>query len=172
MTTRERARRREDAVEAVDILIAEADDEDAARIRDAMGPLVNRVEMTRSAQETADRLFHRGRWSRERRTPDLVILDAGMIGDGCWQMIERLKGRDGYEDSVIVVVAGKDGEDADRAGQSRRAYEAGARWFVGKPVRTDVLRRIVDDLEDMGFAVVRARRPAVQNGTERGGTNA
>lgn len=142
-------------MEAVDILICESDEHEARAIHRALRPILNRVTIVTTAKDAKDCLYRRGRWSDERRVPDLILLDADMVGTDCWELLCELTASGPFADSVFVVLSADPSME-----KAERARASGAEWFVGKPVRMDTLARITDSLEDMGLAVIRARVPA------------
>lgn len=149
---RPKARREGDRVEAVDILIAESDPVEADRVRDALRPVLNSVTVFHDGERAADYLLQRGEFAGERRTPDMILLDAELIGDGCWRLLKRLRSEPRYDDALIAVISSDPSLE-----KAERAREAGVTWFVGKPVKIETLALLVEDLEDMGLAVIRAR---------------
>lgn len=150
-----RARREEDRVEAVDILIAESDPLEAKIVHGALDRLLNnRVTVLTDAEETLDYLLQRGGYAEERRAPDLIILDVDLIGDDCWEMLSGLRDRPGLEEAMIVVIS-----SSASIAQAGRAEDAGVNWYSGKPINLENLSRIIEDLEDLGIAVIRARVP-------------
>jgi two-component system OmpR family response regulator len=73
-----------------------------------------------------------------KHQPDLIILDLGLpAGDG-FTVMERLKQIPSLAVIPIIVVSARDG-----LGNQKRAYEAGAKAFLQKPVNDDELLAVI-----------------------------
>jgi DNA-binding response OmpR family regulator len=87
-----------------------------------------------------------------RHMPDLIILDLGLpAGDG-FSVLERLKANQSLCLIPVIVLSGR-----DRNANRERALNAGARFFLQKPVANDRLLsviRLVLDGTDYTPAVV------------------
>lgn len=66
--------------------------------------------------------------------PDLVLLDVFMPGLDGFQVCRHLRARPGAETIPIIIITGTEDYDA-----IRRAYEAGATDFIGKPINWIIL---------------------------------
>ena len=135
---------------AADIMVVDADPLDADKIERALSALVNRVTVFNDPSEAADYLMRRGRYAGNRRTPDLLILDAELMGEGCWEVIRDLRERPEYEDTAVVVV-----EDDPPAGHVMKAREVGADHFESKPVSMLRMAQLVARQRHLDMAVVR-----------------
>jgi CheY-like chemotaxis protein len=73
-----------------------------------------------------------------KHRPDLVLLDLGLpAGDG-FIVMERLKQVPFLAVIPVIVVSARDG-----LGNQKRAYEAGAKAFLQKPVNDDELLAVI-----------------------------
>jgi CheY-like chemotaxis protein len=73
-----------------------------------------------------------------KHRPDLVILDLGLpAGDG-FTVMERLKQTPFLAVIPVIVVSARDG-----LGNQKRAYEAGAKAFLQKPVNDAELLAVI-----------------------------
>lgn len=133
----------------VDIFILERDPITAGEMRRALDPLLNRVDVFHDPERAVDYLLSRGEFDGNRRTPELIILDADLLGAECWQFLERLNRMDRYQASDVVVVS----RDATM-GDVMRARRAGAGRIEGKPVDANTLLRLVAGREGVDMAVL------------------
>ena len=73
-----------------------------------------------------------------RHMPDLIILDLGLpAGDG-FSVLERLKANQSICLIPVIVLSGR-----DRNANRERALNAGARFFLQKPVANDRLLSVI-----------------------------
>ena len=73
-----------------------------------------------------------------RHMPDLIILDLGLpAGDG-FSVLERLKANQSLCLIPVIVLSGR-----DRNANRERALNAGARFFLQKPVANDRLLSVI-----------------------------
>lgn len=69
-----------------------------------------------------------------RQRPDVILLDLGLpAGDG-FAVMERLRANNNLAGIPIIVVSGR-----DRAANASRSLDAGAQFFMQKPVRNSDL---------------------------------
>lgn len=143
---------------SVDILVLEAETDVAARIRQGLGVLANRVDVVTDPDEALQMLTQRTRDRADAGEPyELVVLDADLLGEECWGVVEELRRR-GYEQAEIVVVA----EDPDWE-QLERAQAAGASRFEQTPIDLEALAQMIATLYGLDLHVVRTEVPAVHD---------
>lgn len=134
---------------AVDIVYATSDREEAERVRHALRHVSNRLEVFTDPASAADRMLRRGAFSSERRTPDLVVLDAELLGEGCYDLLREYRER---EDGQTVVAVVERDPEMDRVERARRA---GADAYAAKPLDLQSLAELLEDVSGVHFAVVR-----------------
>ena len=80
--------------------------------------------------------------SAESEAPDAVVLDLGLPDLNGWEVLDRLRGIDGFGDAPVIVLSG-----LDRDAVGERGYAAGVYAFLTKPVEpadlVETLRRAV-----------------------------
>jgi CheY-like chemotaxis protein len=84
-----------------------------------------------------------------RQTPDLVICDVFMPGMDGWDLVRALRSdaRREVRQLPVILVSSKRGEDV-----ARRSLEAGANAFLTKPVASERLVEVIDELLARGAA--------------------
>lgn len=166
MTRDPRPSRDEDRLEALDVLIADADPDEVARIREGLRDLHNRIRVLYEPDQVADLLAHRGSYAEERRTPDLVIVDRAMLGGGaCWTFIRELRRQDRFDDTAFAILVPSGIPARQKSDILDRALEAGGKmWVTEKPVTLASIRKLIEDLEGMGLSLVRYRRTPTPTG--------
>src|ERR1700736_2552067 len=90
-----------------------------------------------------------------KHEPDLILLDLGLPAGGGFVVMERLKMIPSIAIIPIIVVSARDG-----LGNQKRAFEAGAKAFLQKPVDNAELLAVIR--QALGEAV-RPREPEVHN---------
>ncbi len=87
-----------------------------------------------------------------KHLPDLILLDLGLPGGDGFTVMERLKKIPFLAVIPIIVVSARDG-----LGNQKRAFEAGAKAFLQKPVNDDellaVIRQSLDEIAGIGDQV-------------------
>jgi CheY-like chemotaxis protein len=87
-----------------------------------------------------------------KHLPDLILLDLGLPGGDGFTVMERLKKIPFLAIIPIIVVSARDG-----LGNQKRAFEAGAKAFLQKPVNDDellaVIRQSLDEIAGIGDQV-------------------
>ena len=73
-----------------------------------------------------------------RSEPDLILLDLGLPAGGGFMVMERLKMIPSIAIIPIIVVSARDG-----LGNQKRAFEAGAKAFLQKPVDNAELLAVI-----------------------------
>ena len=73
-----------------------------------------------------------------RSEPDLILLDLGLPAGGGFMVMERLKMIPSLAIIPIIVVSARDG-----LGNQKRAFEAGAKAFLQKPVDDNQLLAVI-----------------------------
>lgn len=135
-----------------DILVVEPNPQRAERIRGALSPLVNWVEVFTDGSEAHDYLMGEGEYEGNRRVPGLVILDADVMGDACFETVARMRDMERFRGTKVVVVSAEPDLDS-----IRRARQAGASRYNGKPLTLDALAQMLGSVEDLDPAVVHSR---------------
>jgi two-component system KDP operon response regulator KdpE len=87
-----------------------------------------------------------------KHLPDLILLDLGLPGGDGFTVMERLKKVPFLAVIPVIVVSARDG-----LGNQKRAFEAGAKAFLQKPVNDDellaVIRQSLDEIAGIGDQV-------------------
>lgn len=137
---------------AIDIVVVDSDPLDAGRIQHALSSLINEVEVLLDRESATERFLsdRADEAAVGQSPPDLLILDVGVMGGGTWSMIERLRERERFTDTAIVVVAGSPSAD-----MVMQAEKAGADYFQVKPVSLVRLAELVASQQHLDLAVVR-----------------
>lgn len=134
-------------LDAIDVMVIDAEPDDAARIRIALDPLVNDVEVIEDPDEAVDRLLSA---ESESDLPDLLIVDLELMGDGCWDLIADLRTRNGEAVAVVVISEDPSAEDI------MRAERAGADHFDSKPINLLRIGRLIAKQRRLDMAIVRS----------------
>jgi DNA-binding response OmpR family regulator len=88
-----------------------------------------------------------------RSEPDLILLDLGLPAGGGFLVMERLKMIPSLATIPIIVVSARDG-----LGNQKRAFDAGAKAFLQKPVDDNELLAVIR--QTLGEPAVK-KRPAL-----------
>lgn len=136
-------------MEAVDILIADSDPNEAARVQHALRHIRNRLEVFTDPERAVDRLLQRGEFEDEQRAPDLILLDAELLGPGCYDLIKSYRGAELKHSVIAVLEADPDLERVERA------RKAGASAYTRKPLTLQSLAELLEDVEGIDLAAVR-----------------
>jgi two-component system KDP operon response regulator KdpE len=87
-----------------------------------------------------------------KHLPDLILLDLGLPGGDGFTVMERLKKVPFLAVIPVIVVSARDG-----LGNQKRAFEAGAKAFLQKPVNDEellaVIRQSLDEIAGIGDQV-------------------
>lgn len=140
-------------MEAVNILIADDDPGEVDRIRTALRNVINETTVLTDREEVRDRILGRGRWSGERRRPDLAILDAQMMGEECYDLIAEAD----LGDTVVAVM-----DRFPTMEKVERARRAGVSAYAPKPLHLESLAEMLQDVRRISVAVVRGRSVEVK----------
>jgi DNA-binding response OmpR family regulator len=73
-----------------------------------------------------------------RSRPDLILLDLGLPAGGGFMVMERLKMIPSLAIIPVIVISARDG-----LGNQKRAFDAGAKAFLQKPVDDDRLLAVI-----------------------------
>jgi DNA-binding response OmpR family regulator len=79
-----------------------------------------------------------GFWEAQRSEPDLILLDLGLPAGGGFLVMERLKTIPALAAIPVIVVSARDPQ-----GNQKRAFDAGAKAFLQKPVDDEQLLAVI-----------------------------
>jgi DNA-binding response OmpR family regulator len=74
----------------------------------------------------------------QRSEPDLILLDLGLPAGGGFLVMERLKAIPALAAIPVIVVSARDSQ-----GNQKRAFDAGAKAFLQKPVDDEQLLAVI-----------------------------
>jgi DNA-binding response OmpR family regulator len=78
-------------------------------------------------------------FTRERRVPDLIILDVGLPRLDGFEVARRIKRHAIFEETVIVILSRRDGMMDKLKGRL-----SGAKEYLSKPFKTEMLVAVVE----------------------------
>ncbi len=139
-------------IEAIVILMADDDPEDAMLARDALAEsrLANTLNVVEDGEQLLDYLYQRGKFNeRNAPRPGLILLDLNMPRLDGREALARIKGDpDLRRIPVVVLTTSKAEEDVFRS------YDLGANSYITKPVTFDSLVNVVRSLAEYWFGIV------------------
>lgn len=139
-------------IEAIVILMADDDPEDAMLARDALAEsrLANTLNVVEDGEELLDYLYQRGKFSPQNAPrPGLILLDLNMPRLDGREALARIKSDpDLRRIPVVVLTTSKAEEDVFRS------YDLGANSYITKPVTFDSLVSVVRSLAEYWFGIV------------------
>lgn len=139
-------------IEAIVILMADDDPEDAMLARDALAEsrLANTLNVVEDGEQLLDYLYQRGKFnSGNAPRPGLILLDLNMPRLDGREALARIKSDpDLRRIPVVVLTTSKAEEDVFRS------YDLGANSYITKPVTFDSLVSVVRSLAEYWFGIV------------------
>ncbi|MBI4612069.1 MAG: response regulator [Planctomycetes bacterium] len=136
---------------AIEILIAEDNEDDIVLIREALSEVwdTDGLHVVRDGVEALAYLRRKGRYRRARR-PGLVVLDLNMPGKDGFQVLKEMKEDPSLRHIPVIVLT-----TSDRETDIVRSYSQGACSFITKPSRFDEFREIVEQFALYWYLVAR-----------------
>jgi len=144
----------QDDISAVEILLVEDNEDDAALTARAFrkARMRNRLSVVPDGVEALAYLRKEGKYSGAVR-PDLILLDLNLPRLGGRQVLERIKADPGLRDiPVIILTTSKAEEDV------ALAYKSHTNCFISKPVVMEEFERTIKEIADFWFVIVRLPR--------------
>jgi two-component system response regulator len=138
---------------ALDILLVEDSDDDAAMVRRVFSKvgIPCGLHTARDGQEALDYLFRRGE-DRDAPAPDLVLLDLRLPTVGGLDVLRRMRTDQGLSAIPVVVLTGsKDDEDL------RECMALGAEGYLVKPFKVGNVRDILIEVQCCWASLGRVR---------------
>jgi CheY-like chemotaxis protein len=134
-----------------EILLVEDDPGDVLITREALtqSKLVNNLHHVSDGDEALDFLFRRGRYTDAER-PDLILLDLNLPRRDGREVLDEIKASPELRRIPVVVLTTSRAEE-----DVLRSYDLHANAYVNKPVDFDQFVRVVRQIDDFFFTVVR-----------------
>lgn len=135
----------------IDILLVDDDDGDVVLAKRALinGKIYNSMHVAKDGVEALEYLRQVGRYANAPR-PDLILLDLNMPRMDGREVLSEIKG-DPHLRSIPVVVLTTSDSDMDVANM----YDLHANCYVTKPVDLEQFTKIVKEIKQFWFSVVK-----------------
>ena len=137
--------------ESIKILLAEDDLGDVELIRESLkiSKLHVEIDHVLNGLECMEYLRRAGKYS-DARKPDLVLLDLNMPKKDGRQVLKEMK-TDQFLKRIPVVILTTSAAEIDIA----KTYDLGANCYVTKPVDFNQFQKVVNEIADFWFTVVK-----------------
>jgi CheY-like chemotaxis protein len=138
-------------VKVAEILLVEDDPGDVLITQEALtqSKLVNNLHVVSDGDDALDFLYRRGR-HQEAVRPDLVLLDLNLPRRDGREVLTEIKASPELRRIPVVVLTTSRAEE-----DVLRSYDLHANAYVNKPVDFDQFVRVVRQIDDFFFTVVR-----------------
>jgi len=138
-------------LESIEILIVEDDLGDVELIKESLKMskfkmLLNHVS---DGQECMDYLRRQGPYKQVNR-PDVVLLDLNLPKKDGRQVLAEMKTDQNLKKIPVVILT-----TSDHEADINKAYALGANCFVTKPVDFQQIKKIVNEIAEFWFTVVK-----------------
>jgi len=139
--------------DAVCILMAEDDEDDALLAREALAEsrVTNRLVVVSDGAELMDYLQHRGAYADRASAPrpGLILLDLNMPRMDGREALAAIKADPDLRRIPVVVLTTSDAEE-----DIIRTYDIGASGYITKPVTFEGLTRVMESLGNYWLQIV------------------
>jgi CheY-like chemotaxis protein len=138
-------------VESIEILIVEDDLGDVELIKESLKMSKFKVVLSHvsDGQECMEYLRKQGPYSAVKK-PDVVLLDLNLPKKDGRQVLAEMKTDPVLKKIPVVILT-----TSDNAADINKAYALGANCFVTKPVDFDQIKKIVNEIAEFWFTVVK-----------------
>jgi len=138
-------------LEGIEILIVEDDMGDVELIRESvkMSKLKMILKHVPDGQECMEYLRKQGQY-KSMKKPDLVLLDLNLPKKDGRQVLEEMKSDPVLKRIPVVILT-----TSDHEADIKKAYALGANCFVTKPVDFQQIKKIVNEIAEFWFTVVK-----------------
>jgi CheY-like chemotaxis protein len=140
------------------VLMADDDADDRLLVTDAFNEsgCAGELRFVEDGRELLDYLMHRGKYesAAEAPRPRLILLDLNMPKKDGREVLREIKADPDLK-RIPVVVLTTSQADTDIGG----VYELGANSFITKPVKYDLLVRVMKALDQYWFGIVELAGP-------------
>ena len=111
--------------------------------------VANQVHVVRDGEQALDFLHRRGEYAEAAR-PDLVLLDLNLPRVSGHEVLGEIKSSPGLRSIPVAVLTTSETEH-----DVLRSYELGVNCYLTKPVDLTQFLRVVQQIEDFWFGMVR-----------------
>jgi CheY-like chemotaxis protein len=135
------------------ILMADDDEDDRMMTEKAMrkNRLSNELKFTVDGEDLMDYLLHRNSYNADSApVPDLILLDLNMPRKDGIEALKEIKSNKKLKSIPVIVLTTSSAEE-----DIIKSYHLGVNSFITKPVTFEGLVKVVKDIDDYWFELVR-----------------
>lgn len=138
------------------ILMADDDEDDRLMTKQAMerNHLVNEIFFVKDGEELMDFLLKRNTYNENTApTPDIILLDLNMPRKSGQEALKEIKSNAALKAIPVIVLTTSEAEE-----DILKTYKLGVNSFITKPVTFEGLVKVVKQLDDYWFELVKLPR--------------
>jgi CheY-like chemotaxis protein len=138
------------------ILMADDDEDDRLMTKQAMekNHLVNEIFFVKDGEELMDFLLKQNAYNKDTApTPDIILLDLNMPRKSGQEALKEIKSNAALKAIPVIVLTTSEAEE-----DILKTYKLGVNSFITKPVTFEGLVKVVKQLDDYWFELVKLPR--------------